>query len=165
MITDRGSRIDADFNDVDIPKDPVLGGGAVRDIVGHGVAPRRKTAIGAEVVAIPGLKLELETLTDGFPFDGGVKAAGNSLEDLLAGHTKKERLVGGGEIAAVAADEADDSNRASVAVLHRPTGVGGGAIAVLVDVVFVLLGGKVLVVVAAKPHSLGLVEELHEWER
>lgn len=149
------------LDDINIPQDPILRGGPVGDIMSDGVPPRRKAAIRSEKVAVAGLQLDTTTVPDGFPFHGGVKRGGGKcLEHLAAGHAEEEGVVGGGEVFAVAAFEADD-----VAVfrdvLDEPAGGLGGAVSVLCDGFFIFLGEEVFVVVAAEAHRLGEVEEVH----
>lgn len=132
----------------------------MRDIVGNGVPPRREAAIGAEEVAVAGLELDVGAIPDGLPLKGGVEAAGEGLDDFPAGHAEEEGLVGGGEILAVAALEADDGV-GSGDELDRPFGVLGGSVPVLGHRLLVLLRQEVLVVVAPETHGLSVVEEVH----
>lgn len=48
----------------------------MRDVVRDGVAPRGKAAVGAEELAVASLELDLIALSDWFPLEGGIKAAG-----------------------------------------------------------------------------------------
>lgn len=82
-------RLDDDLDDVNMPKYPFLGSGPMRDIMSNRVSPGRKAAVGAEELAVTSPKLELAVaISNGFPLDGGIKAAGKSLEDFAAGHAE-----------------------------------------------------------------------------
>lgn len=156
----RRGGLDLDLDDVNVPEDPVRGAGAVGDVVGHGVAPGREAAVGPEEVAVAGAELDVGALPHGLPLEGGVEAAGEGLDHLAPGHAEEEGLVGGGEVLAVAALEAEDG----VGVedeLDGPPGAGGGPVAVLGDGLLVLLRHQVLVVAAPEAHRPGVAEELH----
>lgn len=134
--------------------------------MGDGVAPRRNAAVGAEELAVAGPELDPIALTDGFPLDGRVEPSRKGLGHFPAGHAEEVRLVRGGEVAAVAALEADDGlvalEAAAVAgVLDSPPGVLGGPISILGHRVLVFVGVEVLVVVALQPDGGGVVEEVH----
>uniref|UniRef100_A0A453M4F8 Uncharacterized protein n=1 Tax=Aegilops tauschii subsp. strangulata TaxID=200361 RepID=A0A453M4F8_AEGTS len=158
------------LHDLDVPEHPVLGGGAVRHVVGDGVAPGRDAPVGAEVLvpapadaAGAGLEAHLEAVADGLPLDGRVGAAPGRrgrLQHLAARHAQQERLRGGGQVAAVPAAEAHRAGRVRHG-LHRPARARGGAVAVLRDVQLVLVRVQELVVPALQPHRLGVREQLH----
>ena len=147
-------------DDVDVPQNPILCGGAVGDIVGDGIAPWREAAVGAEEVAVAGLELGLDAVADGLPLDGGVEAGGHGLEDLAAGDAEEEGLVRGGEVAVVAALEAQNRG-GPVHDLHRPPGVAGCPVAVLAHVLLVLVRRQIFVVVAPKPDHPRPAEKIH----
>lgn len=153
-----GARDDVD--DIDVPQNPILGGGAVRDVMGDGVAPRREAAVGAEEVAVAGLELDLDAVANRLPLDGGVEARGHGLEDLAAGDAEEEGLVGGGEVAAVAALEAQHQG-GPVHDLHRPPGVAGRPVAVLAHALLVLFRDQIFVMVAPKPDHPRPAEQIH----
>jgi len=148
------------LHDLDVPEHPVLRGGAVRDVVGDGVPPGREPPVGAEEVAVPRLEARLEAVPHGLPLHRRVRARGRRLQHLPPRHAEQERLVGGGEVAAVAAPEADDAGDARHG-LDAPPRVGGRAVAVLRDVHLVLVRVQELDVVALEPHHLGPREQLH----
>ncbi|URE22526.1 magnesium ion transmembrane transporter [Musa troglodytarum] len=154
-------RMGQDLDDVDVPKDPVLGGGAVGDVVGDGVAPGGEAAVAAEVVAVAGLELDLDALAEGLPLEGRVEAGRQGQADLLAGDAEEEGFVGGGKVAAVAAAETERVGGA-VHALHRPPSAARAAVAVLADVFPLLLRHQELVVVAPQPHHLRPGEQLHQ---
>lgn len=130
------------------------------DVVGDRIAPGWKAAICTEEVAVRGAELDVGAIPDGLPLNGGVEAARESLEDLAAGHSEEKGVVGGGEVLAVAALEADDGFGVEDE-LDGPPGRLGGAVAVLGHGLLVLLRHQVLVVPAPQPHCLGVTEELH----
>ncbi|CAL4927869.1 unnamed protein product [Urochloa decumbens] len=148
-----------DLHDLDVPEHPVLRGGAVGHVVRDGVPPRREPPVGAEEVSIPCLEARLEPVPHGLPLHRRVRARGRRLQHLPPRHAEQEGLVGGGEVAAVAAPEADGA-----AVRHGldgPPRVRGRAVAVLRDVHLVLVRVQELVVVALEPHHFGPREQLH----
>lgn len=81
----------------------------------------------------------------------------------MTGHAEEEWLVRSGEVLSEAGFEAEEVGSAAVVVdeFDGPAGVLGGAVAVLSDGVFVVVGEEVLVVVAAEAHRLGVAEEIH----
>lgn len=148
------------LNDVDVPEDPVLGRGPVRDVMGHRVPPRRQPTIGPEEVTVAGLELQVVTFPDWLPLDGGVKPSGQGLQHLPTRHAQQEGLVGCGQVLPAGALQAYDGFGTGHE-LDGPPGVLGGTVSVLVDGLLVFLGQEVLLVVAAEPHRLGVVEEVH----
>lgn len=125
-----------------------------------GVPPRRQPAVGPQKLAVPRLELNGALVFDRLPLDGAVEAFGERLQHLPAGHPEEEGVVGGGEVLAVAALEADDV----VGVgdeFDGPFGGFGGAVAVLGHGLLVFLGRQVLVVGVLQPDGFSLVEELH----
>lgn len=132
-----------------------------------GVPPRRRAPIGAQVLAAPAPQLHLEPVPDGLPLQGpagGRALPGQGLEDLLPGHAEEEGLVGGGEVASVAAPEADEVGPA-LDGLDGPAGAGGGAVAALAGGLAVVVGDEVLVEVAPELDGPGLREEIHRSSR
>lgn len=144
-------------NDINLPDNPILSGGPVRNIMGHRVPPRRQSAIAPQEVAVPGLELDIVPFSDGLPLERGVEPLGPRLKHLAAGHAEQEGTVGGGEVLVVAALEADDGLRVGHQ-LHGPARVLGGSVSVLGHRILVLLGQQILVVVATQPHLLGVAE-------
>lgn len=124
----------------------------------NGVPPGREATISPQELPVPCLQLHLVPVANRLPLDGRIEAAGQSLEDLAAGHAEKKRLVGGSQVAVVAGLEADDG---VVDELDGPAGVLGGAVAVLGDGVLVLFGVEVLVVVAPEAHGFRVLEQIH----
>lgn len=148
-------------DDVHGPEDPILGGGSMRNVVGDGVPPRRRTAIGAEECASLGFELQVDAVLYGLPLNGRVHfGCGNRLDNLFAGPAEEEGFVGGGQVAAVAALETDNVGLVRDELYHPPC-FPGGADAALPDRFFVVVGDKVLVEVASEPDGFGFVEELH----
>jgi len=143
----------------------------VRGVVSHGVPPRREPRVGAEEVAVPGAEARAAralsaaaAVADGHPLDGGVESVGQGLEHLAAGDAEEEGLVGGGEVAAVAAAEAEHAGGVRDR-LHHPPRVRGRRVPVLDHVRLVLVRVQVLVVVAPQPHRPGALEQLHRRRR
>lgn len=148
------------FNDIDIPKDPILGSRSVRNIMGDRISPGGHPSVGSEEITVASSELDLVAFFHGFPLDGGVKPPRASLEDFPTGHAQEEGLVGGGEILVEAAPEADDV----VGVfdqLHAPSSHLGGTAPALDDGLLVIVGQQVLVVMATKANSLGVLKQLH----
>ena len=122
------------------------------------VPPRRRPTIGAQVCAAPRSQLDLEPVAYGLPLELPVdELVYLRLDDFIAGHAKKEREVGGGEVEPVAALEADDVGFV-LDELDRPPGLSGVAVAALADGLFVVVGDEVLVEVAPQLHRPGGVE-------
>lgn len=147
-------------NDINIPINPILSSGPVRNIMGHRVPPRRQSPIAPQEVAVPGLELDLVPFSDGLPLERGIEPLGPRLDHLETGHAEQEGTVGGGEVLVVAALEADDG----VGVgheLHGPARVLGGSVPVLSHLLLVLLGQQILIMVATQAHRLGIAEEVH----
>jgi hypothetical protein len=154
-----GSRRREDLEDLDIPEHPA--GVAVRDVVGDGVAPGREPGVGAEEVVVPRAEADgAGAVALRHPLDGGVEAVGQRLRDLAARRAEEERLVGGGEVAAVAAAQAQHAGAVRDR-LHLPPRVQGRRVPVLRYAGLVLVRVQVLVVVAPQPHCLGALEQLH----
>ena len=146
--------------DINVPENPILSGGPLRNIVGHRVPPRRQSPISPQEVAVAGLELDMVPVSDGLPLERGVDPLGPRLGHLATGHAEQEGMVGGGEVLVVAALEADDG----VGVgheLHGPARVLGGSVPVLSHRLLVLVGQQVLIVVATQAHRLGVAEEFH----
>lgn len=59
--------IGENLNDVDVPEDPILSGGSVRNVVSDGVSPRRQTTVAAEVMTVTSLELDQSSVSDRFP--------------------------------------------------------------------------------------------------
>lgn len=126
-----------------------------------GVPPWRRPTVGAQVLAAPRPKLELKAVAYGFPLELEVHAlVGFRLEHFSACHAKEEGVVGGGEVEAVTALEADDVGFV-VDEFDCPAGFSGGAVSALAHGLLVVVGDEVLVEVAAELDGLGGVEELH----
>lgn len=129
------------------------------------VSPGRKAAVGTEELAVTSPKLDLAVaISNGFPLDGGIKAAGESLEDFAACHAEEKWLIGGREVLVVTALEADYVVVNVIVVgeeFDGPAGVLGGSVAVLADGFFVFFSCQVLVVVTPEADCLGVLEEIH----
>jgi hypothetical protein len=139
----------------------------VRDVVGDGVPPRREPRVGAEEVAVSrpeahgaGVRVAAGVVAHGHPLDGGVEAVGQRLQHLAPRAAQEEGLVGGREVAAVAAAEAEHAGGVRHG-LHHPPRVRGRRVPVLDHVHLVLVGVQVLVVVAPQPHRPRALEQLH----
>jgi hypothetical protein len=139
----------------------------VRDVVGDGVPPRREPRVGAEEVAVArpeahgaGVRVAAGVVAHGHPLDGGVEAVGQRLQHLAPRAAQEEGLVGGREVAAVAAAEAEHAGGVRHG-LHHPPRVRGRRVPVLDHVHLVLVGVQVLVVVAPQPHRPRALEQLH----
>lgn len=158
LVANRG--LDLNVHDVNMPEDPILSGGPVRNIMRNGVSPRRKATISPQKLTIPSLELNKRAILDGLPLDGGVKPAGPGLEHLAAGHPQEKGLVGGGEVLSVAALQTNYGGSPRNG-LDSPSGALAGSIAVLTDGFLVLLSQQVLVVVTLQTHRFGVVKELH----
>lgn len=78
----------------------------------------------------------------------------------FSGGAENKWVVGGGEVLAEAALEADDMGFSGDEV-HRPADVRGGAVAGLADGFFVVVGLEVLAQMALEANSFGAVEKLH----
>jgi len=78
----------------------------------------------------------------------------------VAGHAQEEAVVGGGEVLAVTALQANYVIVFSH-VFYRPPRAFRGAFAVLRHRILVVLREEVLVVVAAEAHRLRAVKEVH----
>ena len=84
------------------------------------------------------------------------------MKHFPAGHSEQERLIAGSQVLAVAAFETDDRVRASARCkLDGPASSFGRSTTVLVNRLLVVVGDKVLVVVAAEADGLGVAEEIH----
>ncbi|GMP29055.1 hypothetical protein CsSME_00004327 [Camellia sinensis var. sinensis] len=94
------------LHNLNVPQNLLLSPHPVRNVVSHGVPPRRKTAVGAEEVAATRLESHRETVSNRFPFDGGtIMFFGNCLEDLATARAGKEWDIRGGEVFSVTALE------------------------------------------------------------
>lgn len=153
-------RVIVNVNDINIPTNPILSSGPLRNIMGHRVPPRRQSPIAPQEVAVPGLELDLVPFSDGLPLERGVEPLGPRLDHLETGHAEQEGTVGGGEVLVVAALEADDGLGVGHE-LHGPARVLGGSVPVLSHLLLVLLGQQVLIMVATQAHRLGVAEEVH----
>lgn len=157
-------RLDFDFDYIDVPEDPILSNGPVGDIVSDRVPPRRNTAVPSQEIAVARLQPGAGALLDWLPLERRVEARGQSLENFPAGHSEQERVVGGGEILAVAALQPDNGVGIGAGEgneLDAPSGVLGGSVPILSDGFLVVVGEQVLVVVAPEPDHLGVAEEIH----
>jgi hypothetical protein len=131
--------------------------------VGDRVPPGREPPVGAEEVARLGAEARLEAVPQGLPVHGrvgGARRGGRRLRHLPPRHPQQERLPGGGEVAPVAAAQADGA-RAVRRRLDGPPRVRRGPVPVLRHAHLVLVRVQELVVVAPEPHHLRAREQLH----
>lgn len=129
--------------------------------MGDGVSPRRRSAVCPEELPEFRPQLHVKPILPRLPLDGAVGCGGGGgLEDLFSGSAEDEGLVGGGEVLAEAALEADDVGF-SGDELHRPADVGGGAVAGLADGILVVGGLEVLGEMALEANNFGATEKLH----
>lgn len=130
------------------------------EVVGDGVARFEVVMVGAEEGAVVGAELDVGVLPHGLQLEGGVREGRKGLEDLAAGHANEGQLVGGSEVLAVVALEADD--RFGVEdELDRPLGTGTEAPAAQVDGLIIVPRDEVLAVAAPEAHRPGIAEKLH----
>jgi hypothetical protein len=153
------------LDDLDVPDHPPSM--PVRGVMGHGIPPWWEPRVGTKEVAVPGAEARtMGTLStaaivaNGHPLDGGVEAVGQGLEHFAASDAKEKGLVGGREVAAVAAAEAEHAGGVRDR-LHHPPCVWGCCITVLDHMRFVLICVQVLVMVAPQPNRPGTLEQLH----
>lgn len=100
--------IGENLDDVDVPKNPILSGRSVRNIVSDGVSPRRQTTVTAEEVAVTRLELDQSAVSDRLPSERRVEAARIGLEDFSSGCSEEKRFVRRRQVFAVSAFEADE---------------------------------------------------------
>ena len=77
-------------------------------VVSDGVAPRRKTAVGAEEPVVAGIELDLIAFPDNLPLHRRVEWSCERLDHFSTNRIEEELMVQGGEVAVVAAFEAVD---------------------------------------------------------
>lgn len=83
---------------------------------------------------------------------------GEALDDFFSGDAHEEGLLGGEEVFAVAALEADEADVAGDVLDGPASAWGSAAVAVLADAFLVVFGEEVLVVVAAEPDRFRVAE-------
>jgi hypothetical protein len=150
-----------ELHDLDVPEHPVLCGGAVGHVVGDGVPLGREPPVGAEEVARLGAEARLEAVPQGLPVHrcvGQARRSGRRLRHLPPRHPQQERLPRGGEVAPIAAAQADDT-RAVRRRLDGPPRVRRVPVPVLRHAHLVRV--QELDVVAPEAHHLRAREQLH----
>lgn len=149
------------IDDVNVPQDPILRGGSIRQIMRDRIPPWHRCSIGSQELPSFRPQFHFIPFLDRFPLNRRILfRIGQSLENFFTGHAEQKGLVGCTEVSAMAAPEANGVG-VTVDGLNDPPGPIGGTVAALSHGLLVIVGHEEFVEVAAKPDRFGLVKELH----